>query len=160
MPSNSVEVANAVVELLTDTFDDTDIEVSRQWKKRNNLGTIEGRKVDVFPTSMADEGPASRKQNFYDVAISVVCIERYINEDDPQVTDVWIDERVLFVEEEIFNILSDGRLRLQTTNGVYWPDKAEITVLCSMSYLDENNIFWSEVEVTYRKIANSPLIGS
>lgn len=158
MAANSVLVMGAVVDLLEDTLNIDGLEISKRYTSRKNYAELANPVIDVFGISFADEGPADRGNNFYDVTIDVLYTERYVNQSEPEVPDSWVEEKLELVEKQIFSLLADSRLRLQVDGVTYWPERAEIVTLYNPLYLDEDSVFQSEMSITFRKIDSSPVL--
>lgn len=170
MEADAVIIGNYVVEVLQSLLNEDSpplAEVQRAWELTHDLGTMEGKKIDVYAVGWADGGPVTRRESFLDVTVTLVIIERYTGDLDgletegyiPHVPISWVDERVAFVEQKIFNPLSaveETTLEGSTDNplklGEWWTETAVVTTLCDPDFLRQQKVFWSEIELTFRKV--------
>lgn len=112
---------------------------------------VRGRKVYLFPGAYAspllDRGSLLRR---YTVAWLVV--ERYADGAGFP-PDAWLDDRVAFVEQTVFNVLRDPTLVLTgaVVSGVQPDPEAEPAVdpVYDLDLLIENHTFWSQGTLTY-----------
>lgn len=152
MAADLVTLADAIkVKLQTDLDDAATVE--RIWQMTLDLGTFEGKRVLIFPLGYSDGGPVTRREKFWDLRYSFVVTERYTGEKDADgdVPDSWVDEQVAWVEEQIYNRLSDEK-NPYIIEETYWAQLAEVVAAVDFVYLSQQNLFWSEVEVTFRKL--------
>jgi hypothetical protein len=164
-----VTLADYVKLVLEETATDSDevpTEVKRAWELTHDMSTVSGRKIDVYGTGYADQAPITRKEGFFDVTISVVMLERYVGELQetdvsgviPYVPPAWVDGRIAFVEQRIFNPLGsvtestfpnvDNPFRI----GQWWTETIVVTVMVDPDMLRQHKVFWSEVEATFRRV--------
>jgi hypothetical protein len=142
-----VEVAEAVVERLTKRLDDpASATVEREYVVEIDAAKLEGRKVYVLPGGVENQGPASRAEDFDDYKVGVVVVERHAG----QRSDLseWADERVLWVQTQIWERLQDVREGLLLD--CLWPQLSN-WLAYDYDLLREKKLFWSEVEVTFRE---------
>jgi hypothetical protein len=158
MASDVLALADAIAVKLNVLFVANSIAVTatRQYEVTHELGLMTGRKVEVYPLSYNPFEAADRSTSFYDFRFSIVTLERY--ETKGLVPKVWLDERVNFVEEFIFNPLDPTGKVLASTLMVivnsdeFWPIEVEVTSVYDIGYLRRHKVFWSEVEVAFRKV--------
>lgn len=129
-----------------------EITVERAYEVAYDLGEVMGRKIIIFPLVYSDEGPATRREGYYDVRLSIVYLYRYIGDldDNQRVPKDWIDVQAAFVEQKLFNVLSDSQLRFGES-GEYWAQNAAVTAVYDFPRLSQHKVFWSELEITFRK---------
>lgn len=158
MPSADVRVlADAFVPLLEGWIGETlieskAIEIERVWEVTVDLGTFDGRLIKIFPTVYINQGPSDRKGDNFDMQLSFVMLERYAGDlaDDQTVPKSWVDERVDFFQEYIFENLVNF---IGDIDGVkVWAQVAEPVSVYDFPRLTQHKVFWSEFEITFRKI--------
>lgn len=131
--------------------------VTREYEVTHDMGTMVGRKVEIFPLTYNPVEAVDRESSTYDFRYSFVIIERW-NAKGGQVPKAWMDERVSFVEELIFNPLdptgkNTAQLLFVVVDGEkYYPVEVEVTSVFDFDILRKHKVFWSEVEVAFRKI--------
>jgi hypothetical protein len=124
-----------------------DIQASRAYRQELNLGTFDGRQIRVFPKSYTSPGVTTRREIYRLATVIVVIAERYTGDGFPP--DDWMDERVVWVEQNIFDVFADVTpFRL----GKYWCDTADVTIAYDYDLLTENKIFWSEIELGFMTV--------
>lgn len=109
-----------------------------------------GRRVYLFPATYTSE-PADRGKDLYTHKITALCVERYEEAGRPPVA--WIDDRVDFVYEQLFQGLDFGR------NGpLIWGDRSVVTRgidpvdLYDAAYLVQAKTFWCELTFDFDEI--------
>lgn len=128
--------------------------VSRQYEVTYDPGTMTGRKVDIFPLMYEPIEDVDRESERYQFQVGFVVIERY--RDKSAIPVSWVDERVNFVEEYIFNPLDNQTPYLLNISGVsYWIEKVKVASVYDYEFLSQNKLFWSEVEATFNRIATN-----
>lgn len=150
MPSHIIQLADYVKTTLQSVFATAGLTVDTQrvYDIEFDLGTFTGRKVRVFPVSYDTDDPATRKEDYYDGQLSIIYLERYTSPGSPPVE--WIDERVELVETRIFNTFKDVTQPLHLA--VYWSESCKVTTVYSNDVLRKHKVFWSEVEITFRRL--------
>lgn len=128
-----------------------DTVVSREYEVTHDMGSFTGRKVEIYPLMYNPDEDATREETFYDFRYSFVVMERY--RDKGIVPKAWIDERVEFVEEYIFNPLDQRIITVIADSRKYWTTEVEVTSVYDFDMLRQFKVFWSEVETTFRKIS-------
>jgi len=101
---------------------------------------LAGRHVYVFPGPYSAE-QLDRADQWRRHSLRALVVERYADAGDP--TRAWVDERVNFVEQRVFNPLANQSLKLV---GQMTPDPefvATIDELCDRAILQEHKTFWS-----------------
>lgn len=124
-----------------------DIEAARAYRQELDLGKFTGRKVRIFPSRYTSPDVITRKEDFYDIFLTVVIAERYAQPNYPP--DDWIDERVNWVET-LFNLFGNARAPYRL--GRYWSQTADVTVVYDWDLLNEDKVFWSEIELGFRTL--------
>jgi hypothetical protein len=153
MAARIVEVRNAVVSRVNNAWvvrGGPDDLVLAPYRFDIDSGKHKGRKVYVFPSAYTGN-PATRSEDQNDYSIVVLIVERYTGAGDP--TDVWVDERVEWVEW-LLNLLGDvraERLLSESASGGLWPETAETTTVYDVEELSEHKLFVSVIHVTYRE---------
>lgn len=128
-----------------------DTVVSRTYDTTHDLGTVSGRKIDIYPLSYNNEEDVDRESSLYNFRYSFVILERY----KPMgiVPIAWIDAQVDFVESYIFNPL-DNRdpFFIEYDGDKYWCIEVQVTSVFDYDLLRQQKVFWSEVECVFTKI--------
>lgn len=122
-------------------------EILRDYVIPAKVDAIVGRKVWIWPVAHATQGPATRAADIEEHQIALVIAERYTGT-EPRPPKAWIDERVNFVEQSIWDLLSDVRNQFLVEN--VWPQSGEILVF-DWTMLNKLQTFWSEIELTFRE---------
>lgn len=134
------------------------VEVTREYEVTYDLGTVEGQKCVVLPLGYLSESPVTRREDQFDMRFAVIFLERYTDPAEPTraVPTSWVDERVLLVEEEIFNPLSDARVVHDPLEGSnqyqYWSQFGEVAIVYDYVKLSRHKVFWTELEFSFRKL--------
>lgn len=126
-----------------------------------DLGTLGGMAITVMPLRYGQSEPATRREDAHDLVLGLIIREKYGEPSEPTkaVPKSWMMERVAFVQNEIFNPLSDSRTQFEVPTGVgsaieqYWCQFAEVTIAYRWQFMKQHKVFWSEVELTYRKVS-------
>ena len=121
-------------------------EVERNYEVKHNLATFTESKIDVIPIGYTDEGPSTRKDNWFDAEISIVVTKRYV--EPGEVPDSWMDDLIDFVELNIFNVFSANELEIDNS---WWPQTINVVTLYDMEQYTRHHTFWSEISVIFRK---------
>lgn len=125
------------------------------WRDNPDLAArFTGRRVYVFGSAERHEGPATRSEDENHYEVTVVVLERY-TAPAADVPAEWMDERVAWVEREVFDRLGDAR---ETENPVVAdadPVSQEWVQVYSPDLLLQLRLFRSEVKVVYRKIEDT-----
>lgn len=156
MAARVLELADAVVVAIQAGWDDpAPATVSRVYLfdvPDSDLGlrSVEGRQVYVFPAGIADAGLVTRNTSQTEYRIAVLIVERYTEPGDPPSS--WVDDRVTWVETEIWNKLSAFNALASQERGV-WAETAESVSIYDAAILREHRCFWSEFEFAYREDA-------
>lgn len=150
-----VVFGDAIVEAIQDGWDNEEepgsiTTVERRWasrEKENELRSMTGRKVWVFATGYGDE-TLTRRHDRGEYRVTIDVVRRF--EGSGEFDDYWIDDEVLFVQDEIWDKLSNPRAA-EILDG-YWPDAGEVAVTVDEQLLAQNKVFWCRVELTFRSI--------
>jgi hypothetical protein len=121
------------------------------WRDNPTLqASFTGRRVYVFSARERHEGPFTRAEDINLYTVGVMVLELYTGTDPEPPLD-WVDERVGWVEANVYDRIGDARAdppivedadpMVQEWVKVYDPDA-----------LRQLKLFWSEIHVTYRKI--------
>lgn len=148
MPNADIlKLADSVADLIRSNLaSGSEWDVNRVYETKHNLATFTESKIDVVPGEYSDQGPATRKDSWFDALISIVVTKRYQEPGD--VPDEWMDDLIDFVESDIFNIFSANELEIDNE---WWPQAINVVTLYDIGQYQRNKTFWSEIEVTFRK---------
>ena len=142
------EVAEGVAALIRAGWEPAeDDEIAREYVDESKFADLRGRKVIVFGTGFREAERVSRTEVVNEYDVTVVVVERF--EDKGVPLKEWLDERVYFVEQELFNRLNvdqPGELLL----GSLWAETVDVPE-CPDPDLVLRKIFWAEVAVSYRE---------
>ena len=148
MAARIVEVCDAVVAVIAAAWSPTGNDtVSREYDADIDSKKLVGRKVYVFPASYANPEPSSRSEDFYDYAVAVMVSERY--EDAGRVPNSWVDDRIAFTRDKVYEPLSDARTLLIL--GTLYPLTAEVDPVYDVDELRSRKLFVSVVNFTFRE---------
>lgn len=159
--SDIVKLAKYTVDLLTAGIPpesgEPSVVVARRWKRRDsdkNLELMSQRHVDVWHSTYADNGPATREEGYFSVTLSVVVCERY--QPKEEIPEEWIDDLVNWTEQYVFNVLDATAENIEGVDtlrlGDWWTQNLVMTVVCDPDLLRTQKVFWSEVELTYTRL--------
>jgi len=156
MASDILSLADALVTDIqnrsTPIYADT--VVSRQYEMTYDLGTFEKRRIDIYPFKYSTVKDTSREDSEYEFQYSLVVMERYKNKGN--VNKQWIDDLILFVKDQIFNPFDNPDPYMIVDGGVrYWVADVDVTTLYDFDFLKQHRVFWSEIEVSFRRITQS-----
>jgi hypothetical protein len=152
MAADLVTLADAIKDQLQTDLGDEAI-VERVWEKTLDLSSFEGKRVLIFPNGWSESEPVTRRERFFDLSYTYVVTERYIGDktDEGFIPESWTDEQVAWVEEQIYNRLSDEK-NPYIVSETYWAQNIEVIVAVEFTYLSQQNVFWSEIEIVFRKL--------
>lgn len=159
MAADVLTFADEVVALLQGEFDAAGAAaaVSRAYEITFDVGTFTGLQVVVMPVEYGKREAADRGEDYYDPSVVVVVAERYTG-GEARPPAAWLDERVNLVERCVFDPLrrvganpTDPTLLLDA----YWAESVEVTTVYDAPFLREQQAFWSEIEVTFRKLRDA-----
>lgn len=120
------------------------------WKDNPNLANkFTGRRLYVFGATQKQVSPADRGADLNEYGIAVVVMERYVG-DEPVPPRAWVDERVAWVEANVYDRLGDARDN-ELPAGV-WPDTQEWTAVYDPGLLRSHKLFRSEVTLGIRRV--------
>jgi len=144
-----LEIADAVVDAIVFAWGPSSPSAcERDYLYRADLDKMTGRQVRVYPLRYTDS-PAARGsldggEAINEHTIGVTVAERYTDAGKPTVA--WMDERVAFAKEKIYDLLSD---RLPgVSNSVTL--EANVVSVYDIGILGDNRVFWSEMEFVFR----------
>lgn len=152
------EVCDEVRAMLADQLPEP-ASVSRAYSPSVDRKDFSGRTIWVVPAAYMDAQRLARKLVHKGVKVIVVVAERYESpaqsDPDEPVPNEWVDTRVDWVEEHVFDLLNEtgvhdpaGRLL-----GRFQPWSCEVTVVFDAERLNTDKVFWSLIEVEYRETA-------
>lgn len=120
------------------------------WKDNPDKATrFTGRRVYVFGATQRQVGPADRGFDINEYGIAVIVLELYTG-DEAEVPDEWVDERLAWVEQEVYDRLGDARGEYLAENT--WPESQEWTSAYNPELIRASKLFRSEVTVQVRRI--------
>lgn len=160
MDADVVALANGLVPILQGSLGGG-ITVAMEYEVTFDAEMMVGTQVIVFPSGYLSGEGATRREDYYDVTCIVVVAERYTGDSTPAraVDKAWVSSKIAMVEQLVFNPITDSRAMYDTLNPAgnvvdsnYWSHTAEVTVLYDYRKLTQNKVFWSEIEVTFRKL--------
>jgi hypothetical protein len=129
--------------------------VERTYLTPVKFNSLTGRKVWVSPVGFGDEN-ASRAENLGQYTVAVVVAERY--EDAGLPSRAWLDTRVDFVEL-LYDLLgsygnrrASGWLSAGTPARRHYTERAAVGEVYSFEYLDQQHVFWAEMELEFREV--------
>lgn len=158
MTADIITLADFVVETLEGLLGSgSDTEVQRVWSVTRKMGTFTGRKVDVYPDQYNRTEPETRLEDFYEGYLVIAIWERYEErspEGDFPVPNEWVDERVNYVEQEIYNPLQAARIEWQVGSSQYTYRcfMGEVVVVCDPQLLRQHKVFSSEIRLGFRQL--------
>lgn len=122
-----------------------------------DLGTFDGMNITVMPLRYGQGEPVTRIEDSYDLVLGLIIRERYKPpaSGTKAIPKEWVNEKLAFVEQQLFNPLSDSRTMFEVPGSggdQYWCQFAEVVVAYRWQFLKQDKVFWSEVELTYRKL--------
>lgn len=109
-----------------------------------------GRQVYVFPSGYAWPEEATRAEAVNEYTVDVVVVERYLESTVP-VPSSWLDVRVTFVEEIVWQPGRDPREAPLVTGALLWPDSGEVSTY-DIDALREDKLFWSHARLLLREV--------
>jgi len=155
--SRVLEACDAVADFLSERIEE-EVAVSRRYVATDEYATMTGRKIRVYPEGYTDAERLTKRRTYKELRVVVVVEERYeapgVAGDNDPVPTAWVDERVDWVEESVFDPLND--------KGVHGNDlladrfrnyTCEVTVVADPQRLQESKVFFSLITVSYREQA-------
>lgn len=127
-------------------------EVLRVYEVPIKLSELKGRKVYVFPDEYTAE-PAERETDLYAHGVVVLTVERYPSATGGKPPVAWVDERVDFVWQRVWNGLDysrDSRL-LKFDGRSVWTESVGPAEVYDADRLQGLGVFWSEVPFTFHE---------
>jgi hypothetical protein len=116
------------------------------------LSSLTGRHVILFPGTYVNE-PATRGEDQWTYTIHVLIVERFTAAGEPTVAQM--DTLVDFVEATVANTIDyDGRTLLAIGARRIRTESIE-TETYDVEMLNEKNLFWSELTVVMKEVANA-----
>lgn len=117
--------------------------------ERSGLDSLAGRIVLVYPPpdeAYIDGGPVTRRRNDAGYRVVVTVIEPYTGTGRPP--REWVDERVAWVEAEVYAKLGDNRTMI---GGTLRCQENRASVLHDVVASEQMSAFWSECEFEFRE---------
>jgi hypothetical protein len=152
------EVRDGVFDFLDDTIAPAEPDrLSRGYAVRDKLIELDGKRIRIFPEAYGDAERLARRRIAKEYAIIVTIEEPYLEPaqagDDGPVPLDWIDERVDWVEENVFDPLNESHVR--EADGLLLDSlrtqTCEVTVVYDPGRIDQEKLFWSMIRVAYRE---------
>lgn len=128
--------------------------VSIDYTFRRDLGTVNGRFVNVFLMRATKSGAASRVEDFFDVVVGLVNGYRYPDRATPP--REWVENRIKDELTKVYHVLTSARAEVFT--GGFWPQVDDMPSIVSHEMLEEKKTYWAEMEVTFRTVISDDLI--
>jgi hypothetical protein len=161
MASRVAEVADALADAIRTAWGPNAPDaVSRVWFKKINLDpekpdVLTGRQVFVIGGVAERAEVIDRAEQQRRYTVGVLTCERYT--DAPgDVPDAWIDERVAFVEQKVFNTLADPHLDILGGTVVGEVDAVPaIDVPVDREMIQTKRAFWSVATFTFLEVVQS-----
>jgi hypothetical protein len=150
MPTSDIlKLADDLATALTNSLGsgETNVDIARAYRIEFDLSSIIKRYVRIFPVGYAGLEPVTRREDYYDVILRLTIVERYTGKGDP--SNDWLDERVDWVETNIFNPFADSRAPFRL--GEYWSQFASVESVYDYDLLNEDQVFASDVLLTFRR---------
>lgn len=122
--------------------------IAREYEVEYDLGTVEGLHVNVFPAMYGITERATRSEDYLDVMTAIVVLQRYTQPDKPPKS--WLDERVEWVENLVFSPLV--KIECPLLLDAFWESSVKVVTVYDWTFLRQQKVFWSEVEVSFRRI--------
>lgn len=158
-------VGERLAEVFGDTLSESglDLTVSYQYDTDDAQEGLNERKVYILPFKYNVVEPVDRTdKNTFDVMFTIYVVERYGAVSKPtqrgKPPKAWVQERTEWVQEKIYNPLCNTNNPLKIEIGTpdtsvmeYWSQAVEMVEIADIGHLRENR-FWSELEVTLRRI--------
>lgn len=148
MAARIVEICDAVTAYLTANWVGTVPTIERVYTPEFDHLAFVGPSVFVFPTAYQQAEMLDRKSDIDAYRVTLLFVEKCIVAGLPTVA--WLDARVLLVEGQIYEKLSDHRT--PAIAGL-WPETAEVTSVYDFDFLRATNLFISEIEIEFREVA-------
>lgn len=156
MAARIIEIANAVKSRIEFGWDvPAPATVTRKYlldvEDERGLQSLSGRQVYVFPAAMVDAGEIARSRIAEtEYRIAVLIVEPYTTAGQP--SNSWLDERLAWVESDIWNKLAPSD-SLRSYESDVWTETAEMLVAYDAAILREQRAFWCEFEFGFREDA-------
>lgn len=148
MPANIITVCEAIKDKLIETINDGTITVERAYLGPVDPKSVTSRMVYVFPRTYSNT-PINRGADEWVYSVQVTVIDKYESPGEP--TKSWIDDRVEWVQEKIYDALDFSRTDLVfATTRRLRTQTADIT---TYDYeLLERSTFQSDIVFEFREI--------
>lgn len=150
MAANILDVCDALVAAVgaawTEGASDS---VERVYLAPINFHTQAGRHVYIFPTNY-ENSPATRSEDDWTYQVGVVVVEKHASAGEPSTS--WLDERVTFVQEKVFDVLDFARAPLIVGTGLGLITQTSSVEVYDETKLNELHTFWSELTFTFTEI--------
>lgn len=138
-----------IVYLPTEVTFPPNTSIQRTYDIDENFEKVEGLKVRAMPLRYGSMAPKDRREDEYDCVVAFVIFQRWNGEARP--SNSWLDNLVN-IAEQVFDAVSEIRnVNLMNAIGNFYPYAAELTIVYDYEFLKEHKVFWSEMEITYRK---------
>lgn len=129
------------------------VSVTREYDVTTDLGTFVDKRIEIYPLNYNPSDDATRTETYYDFRYSLVLMERY--KQKGLIPKEWIDEQLLFCQNYVFNPLDNKQEDFFVTvdGNQHWPTDVKVTSVYDFDMLRQNKVFWSEIEVIFRKVS-------
>lgn len=167
LTADIVALANKIAEMISTKANEylsigETLNVQRVWAINRNVGQFIGMKVDVYGSRYNRGEPITRGEDNFEAYIVVGIMERYtiqVEESEVPIPTSWIDARVNFVEQAIYNHLQKARVAIDTDGNYEWVcQSAEIVIVADPGKLLEHKVFWSEMELGFSRLKRGEIV--
>lgn len=151
MAANILDVCDALVSKVITAWTaiTADDSVERVYLAPIKVHTQIGRHVYIFPTNY-ENSPATRSEDDWTYQIGVVVVERHDSSGEPATS--WMDTRVNFVQDKVFDALDFARAPLIVGSGLGLITQTSSVEVYDETKLNELHTFWSELTFTFTEI--------
>ncbi len=144
------EVCDAVVQRIKQAWGPiSPDDIERAYAIPLQLDKIAGRRLYVFPAKYASLEPANRGEDLREYTVPMLAVERFTDAGLPDRD--WLDERVNWVEEMIWQLCENPRDATPLL-GTLWPQTSDVDTY-DPEMLNQKKCFWSEIEIVFREVA-------
>lgn len=154
MAANILEICDHLVDVVTAEWTGIGVQdsVERVYLTPLKLHTQEGRHVFIFPRDY-ENSPATRGEDSWTHQIGIVVAEKYDDPGEPPIA--WMDERVLFVQEYVFNPLDFARSPQIVAGGLGLITQTSTVSVYNSERMESDHMFWSEIALTFTELRAS-----
>lgn len=150
MAADVVELAEGFKSVITTAFiTPTPVvaTIQRVYKDEFEVPKLDEFRVDIWCSPYRNAGDIDRSTYELEEIITIVAADRYLTAGT--VPQQWIDDHVEIVQKRIFEPIN--AIPPETYSGFRLLD-VKLTILCDPEFLREHKVFWSEMQITARKL--------